>query len=101
MNQNNAAPPVLTDDEINAACGRHAADTGWHAENDRKKARAVESALLSKLRAPVADERAAFEAIVKRLGGDCTWRPGYGYVSSMTRLYQNFWQLAHVARGSK
>ncbi|WP_417219001.1 hypothetical protein [Achromobacter spanius] len=50
-NQNNAAQPGLTDDEINAACGRHAADTGWHAENDRKKARAVESALLSKLRA--------------------------------------------------
>lgn len=56
-NQNNAAQPVLTDDEINAACGRHAADTGWHAQNDRKKARAVESALLSKRRAPVADER--------------------------------------------
>ncbi|WP_025139048.1 hypothetical protein [Achromobacter sp. DH1f] len=51
INQNNAAQTVLTDDEINAACCRHAADTGWHAENDRKKARAVESALLSKLRA--------------------------------------------------
>lgn len=55
-NQNNAAQPVLTDDEINDACRRHAADTGWHAENDRKKARAVETAVLSKLRAPVADE---------------------------------------------
>lgn len=55
--QNNAAQPVLTDEEINAACGRHPADTGWHAENDRKKARAVESALLSKLHAPVADKR--------------------------------------------
>ncbi|MBO9333212.1 hypothetical protein GHR37_29240 [Achromobacter xylosoxidans] len=66
MNDNNAAQPVLTDDEINAACGRHADDTGWHAQNDRKKARAVESALLSKLRAPIADERAAFAAIAKR-----------------------------------
>ncbi|WP_313064705.1 hypothetical protein [Achromobacter animicus] len=61
MTENNAAQPVLTDDEINAACGRHAADTGWHAENDRKKARAVESAMLSKLRAPVADAPEAFE----------------------------------------
>lgn len=51
--------------------------------------------------APAADERAEFEEIVKRLGGDCTWRPGYGYVSSMTKLYQNFWQQVRAARGSK
>jgi len=51
--------------------------------------------------APVADERAAFEAIVKRLGGDCTWRPGYGYVSSMTRLYQNFWRQIHAEQGNR
>lgn len=53
--QDDIIQPVLTDEEINDACRRHAADTGWHAENDQKKARAVESALLSKLRAPVAE----------------------------------------------
>ncbi|MDF2860279.1 MAG: hypothetical protein K0S02_551 [Achromobacter mucicolens] len=97
MNQNNAAQHMLTGDEIRSIWVEHGLDD----EAVEDFARAIESVLLSKLRAPVDDERAAFEAIVKRLGGDCTWRPGYGYVSSMTRLYQNFWQLAHVARGSK
>lgn len=57
--------------------------------------RAIDSLALAS--APVADERAKFEAIVKRLGGDCMWRPGYGYVSSTTRLYQNFWRQAGYA----
>lgn len=57
MNQNNAAQPVLTDDEILAA-------TLYGQSEARmiRNGRAIESALLSKLRAPVADERAAFEA---------------------------------------
>jgi len=60
-NQNNAAQPVLTDDEINDICERPASNTTMRAENDRALARATEQALLSKLRAPVADERAAIQ----------------------------------------
>lgn len=52
-NQNNAAQPVLTDDEIRDIEAR--AEFSWHVP------RAIERAVLSKLRAPVADERAAFE----------------------------------------
>ncbi|WFC66380.1 hypothetical protein EUC41_09160 [Achromobacter denitrificans] len=96
MTENNAAQPVLTDDEIKAIRDR----LGGGFLGPVPFARAIESALLSKLRAPV-DERAAFEAIVKRLGGDCTWRPGYGYVSSMTRLYQNFWRQIHAEQGNR
>ncbi|WAI83235.1 MULTISPECIES: hypothetical protein [Achromobacter] len=105
--QNNAAQPGLTDDEINAACGRHAADTGWHAENDRKKARAVESALLSKLRAEgvqAGDEREAFEA---------AWSQLHSPIPMNTRLHDDgryaipsieanwrLWQTARAALAS-
>lgn len=60
--QDDITQRVLTDDEINDLCGWRASNTTMRAENDRALAREVESALLSKLRAPVADERAAFEA---------------------------------------
>ena len=43
---------VLTDDEINDICEWPASNTTMRAENDRALARAIESALLSKLRAP-------------------------------------------------
>ncbi|AKQ55138.1 Uncharacterised protein [Bordetella hinzii] len=52
--QNNAAQRVLTDDEIRAVWIEHGLDD----EAVEDFARAIESALLSKLRAPVADERA-------------------------------------------
>ncbi|QQB37946.1 hypothetical protein I6I07_15785 [Achromobacter deleyi] len=55
---NNTAKHVLTDDEINTACDWPAANTTMRAENDRAMAREVEAAVLRKLRAPVADERA-------------------------------------------
>ncbi|WP_208625090.1 DUF4406 domain-containing protein, partial [Achromobacter marplatensis] len=61
--KNNAPQPLLTDEEINAACDWPASNTTMRAENDRAMAREVEAAVLrklSKLRAPVADERAAF-----------------------------------------
>ncbi|MFY2037438.1 hypothetical protein ACOTDT_32770 [Achromobacter xylosoxidans] len=60
--QDDITQRVLTDDEINDLCGWRASNTTMRAENDRALAREVEFALLSKLRAPVADERAAFEA---------------------------------------
>ncbi|MFY2643750.1 hypothetical protein ACOTDF_19495 [Achromobacter insuavis] len=59
MNENNAAQPVLTDEEINAACDWPGSNTTMRAENDRAMAREVEAAVLrklSKLRAPVAGE---------------------------------------------
>lgn len=70
---------VLTDAEINSVCGWHKSNTSMRAENDRDLARAVERAVVAKLRQggePVADERAAFEKwarkqpdhIVKDLG---------------------------------
>ena len=65
---NNAAQPLLTDEEINAACDWPASNTTMRAENDRAMAREVEAAVLrklSKLRAPVADERADFNAWLK------------------------------------
>ncbi len=49
--QNNAAHPVLTDDEIRSIWVEHGLDD----EAVEDFARAIESALLSKLRAPVAD----------------------------------------------
>lgn len=51
-----AQQAVLTDEEINDICERPASNTTMRAENDRALARATEQALLSKLRAPVADE---------------------------------------------
>jgi hypothetical protein len=57
--QDDITQRVLTDEEINDLCGWRASNTTMRAENDRALAREVESALLTKLRAPVADERAA------------------------------------------
>ncbi|WP_175221164.1 hypothetical protein, partial [Achromobacter deleyi] len=57
--QDDITQPVLTDEEINAACDWPASNTTMRAENDRAMAREVEAAVLrklSKLRAPVADE---------------------------------------------
>lgn len=55
MNENNAAQPVLTEEEI-----QDIAD-GFDIYGAKPEfARALETALLSKLRAPVADERAAY-----------------------------------------
>ncbi|WP_429941835.1 hypothetical protein [Achromobacter xylosoxidans] len=54
--QDDITQRVLTDDEINDLCGWRASNTTMRAENDRALAREVESALLSKLRAPVAGE---------------------------------------------
>ncbi|MDZ5615045.1 hypothetical protein U2261_10535 [Achromobacter xylosoxidans] len=59
--QDDITQRVLTDDEINIAIDWPAANTTMRAENDRAMAREVEAAVLrklSKLRAPVADERA-------------------------------------------
>ncbi|WP_241134077.1 hypothetical protein [Achromobacter insuavis] len=69
---NNTAQNVLTDDEINTACDWPAANTTMRAENDRAMAREVEAAVLSKLRAPVADERAtkALNRIERRASDD-------------------------------
>ncbi|MGE8629498.1 hypothetical protein [Achromobacter denitrificans] len=65
-NQNNAAQPVLTDDEIlhrwDAYVSEPSTTYPLTGADKIAFARAIESALLSKLRAPVADERAAFEA---------------------------------------
>lgn len=75
-NQNNAAQPVLTDDEIRAVWVEHGLDD----EAVEDFARAIESALLSKLRAPVADERAAFDAKlgahVREWARRWGWEPG-------------------------
>ncbi|MGZ8132588.1 hypothetical protein ACXU40_09370 [Bordetella bronchiseptica] len=60
--QNNAAQPVLTDDDIDALCDVH----DMPPRMVTSFARAIETALLSKLRAPVADERAEFEAAYHR-----------------------------------
>lgn len=117
-NQNNAAQAAeqdpLSDQFVNAVIRQHGYDSPeaviarlWQwiglngSENGVTLLMYEAHKALSKLRAPVADERAAFEAIVKRLGGDCTWRPGYGYVSSMTRLYQNFWRQIHAEQGNR
>lgn len=51
-----AQQALLTDDEINDICERPASNTTMRAENDRALARATEQALLSKLRASIADE---------------------------------------------
>lgn len=51
-----AQQALLTDDEINDICERPAYNTTMRAENDRALARATEQALLSKLRASIADE---------------------------------------------
>ncbi|MCM2572623.1 hypothetical protein NAT65_16185, partial [Achromobacter xylosoxidans] len=62
--QDDITQRVLTGDEINTAIDWPAANTTMRAENDRAMAREVEAAVLrklSKLRAPVADERAAQE----------------------------------------
>jgi len=52
MNENNAAQPLLTDDEIEVLCDEHDMPPTMVASF----VRAIESALLSKLRAPVAGE---------------------------------------------
>jgi hypothetical protein len=63
--QNNAAQPVLTDEEILQvfadAVGNQEDDARF-IDVDRDQAIRIARTLLSKLRAPVADERAAFEA---------------------------------------
>ncbi|QDJ44842.1 hypothetical protein [Bordetella hinzii] len=72
-NQNNSAQPVLTDDQILLRWDCYVSEpSAAYPLTDADKlafARAVESAVLSKLRAPVADERAAFEAAYKRRQG--------------------------------
>jgi len=61
----------LTDDEITNVLRRLAVRPGDHDFNlGQCIARAIESALLSKLGAPVADERAAFERFQRRTGLD-------------------------------
>ncbi|MDH1177974.1 hypothetical protein N5C72_07800 [Achromobacter mucicolens] len=62
MNQNNAAQPMLTDEEIRAVWVEHCLDD----ESVEDFARAIESALLSKLRAPVAEPFDA-EVLAERL----------------------------------
>lgn len=59
-----AQDAVLTDEEIRSFWVEHGLDD----EAVEDFARALESALLSKLRAPVADERAAFEAFQRGVG---------------------------------
>ncbi|QKH34624.1 hypothetical protein FOC84_06525 [Achromobacter pestifer] len=64
MTENNAAQPGLTDDEIRVEIHNtigFAFDPGETQEVNAADLMNVARALLSKLRAPVADERAAFE----------------------------------------
>lgn len=59
MNQNNAVQSVLTDDEIRAIItDAHQSHGAFKTGYGLSLGRAIESALLSKLRAPVANERA-------------------------------------------
>lgn len=74
-----AQQAVLTDEEINDICERPASNTTMRAENDRALARATEQALLSKLRAPVADERAAFSMAFPA----ALWREGEEFPDQM------------------
>ncbi|KAK50235.1 hypothetical protein, partial [Bordetella bronchiseptica] len=56
--ENNAAQPVLTDDEIRTIItDAHQSHGAFKTGYGLSLGRAIESALLSKLRAPVADER--------------------------------------------
>ncbi|AZW31530.1 hypothetical protein L506_2294 [Bordetella bronchiseptica GA96-01] len=64
--QNNAAQPVLTDDEIRTIItDAHQSHGAFKTGYGLSLGRAIETALLSKLRAPVADERAAFEQAMR------------------------------------
>lgn len=64
MNENNAAQPGLTDEEILLTMRVYLnyGDGGYVCDTAPETVIAAGRALLSKLRAPVADERAAFEA---------------------------------------
>lgn len=61
-NQNNVAQPVLTDDELKSSSPYLWLAAVRTAEVAERMLRHFEQIILSKLRAPVADERAAFEA---------------------------------------
>ncbi|KAA5921321.1 hypothetical protein F1536_23030 [Achromobacter xylosoxidans] len=92
--QDDITQRVLTDDEINTAIDWPAANTTMRAENDRAMAREVEAAVLrklSKLRAPVADERAAFEAYARRNGYPLNGHGGF-YGNTRTRNQWMGWK---------
>ncbi|MFY2582100.1 hypothetical protein [Achromobacter xylosoxidans] len=93
-NQNNAAQPMLTDDEIEALAKKHIAPHAdrlheimphrvpYQQTEQFRRVKALIGDVLSKLRAPVADERAAFAALAglvppcaSRRGND--FREGY------------------------
>lgn len=61
--QDDITQRVLTGDEINDLCGWRSSNTTMRAKNDRALAREVETAVLSKLRAPVARELPGWEQI--------------------------------------
>ena len=110
MTTNTPAPAleaVLTDDEITNVLRRLAIRPGDHDFNlGQCIARAIESALMSKLRAPVADERAAFELAYE---AEFAFKPiwdqqlcdGKGsYATSQQRNAYRIWQAARAALAS-
>lgn len=101
MTENNAAQPGLTDDKIrDIITDAHQAYGAFKTGYGLALGRAIESALLSKLRAegvqagePVADERAAFEEAMQRHGQSIDrWpNPHGGYRKSITDIAWYVW----------
>ncbi|MFP3746978.1 hypothetical protein SB816_28230 [Achromobacter sp. SIMBA_011] len=95
--QDDITQRVLTDDELMALLpGAVRLPPGW-----KDTARAIESVVLSKLRAPVADERAAFEAWATAIAEkyDVT-RNGDHYMEPYTEWVWEAWQASRAALAS-